>query len=81
MQKKLTISIHEDVYAGLHDVIGRGNISQFIESLIRPHVLDDDLEAAYCQMAQDEVREAEALEWIEGALGEMTDETRRGCGG
>ena len=81
MQKKLTITIHEDVYAGLHDVIGRGNISQFIESLIRPHVLDKDLEAAYCQMAQDEARELEALEWIEGAMGETTDETRRGVVG
>ena len=77
MQKKLTITIHEEVYAGLYDTIGRRNISQFIESLIRPHVLDKDLEAAYCQMAQDEEREAEALEWIEGTLGELSDETRR----
>ena len=77
MRKKLTITIHEEVYAGLHDIIGRRNISQFIESLIRPHVIDKDLEAAYCQMAQDQEREAEALEWIEGTLGEVSDETRR----
>jgi len=77
MQKKLTITIHEEVYAGLHDVIGRRNISQFIESLIRPHVIDKDLEAAYCQMSQDQAREAEALAWIEGTLGEITDESRR----
>src|SRR5262249_15078514 len=76
MQKKLTITVNEKVYAGLHDIIGRRNISQFIESLVRPHVLDKDLEEAYCQMAQDEEREAEALEWIEGTLGEITDETR-----
>lgn len=31
----------------------------------RPHVIGKDLDAAYQQMAQDEVREAEALDWIE----------------
>jgi len=76
MQKKLTITINEEVYAGLHNVIGRRNISQFIESLIRPHVLDKDLESAYELMAQDEAREAEAIAWIEGTMGEITDETR-----
>ncbi len=76
MQKKLTITINEEVYAGLHSIIGRRNISQFIESLVRPHVIDKDIEAAYQRMAQDEGREAEALEWIEGTLGEVIDETR-----
>ena len=61
MQKKLTITLDEKVYRGLHSVIGRGNIGQFIESLIRSHVVDSDLEAAYSQMAQDEGREAVAL--------------------
>ena len=76
MQKKLTITINEEVYAGLHSIIGRRNISQFIESLIRPHVIDKDIEAAYQRMSQDEDREAEALAWIEGTLGEISDETR-----
>ena len=76
MQKKLTITVDEQVYAGLHSVIGRRNISQFIESLIRPHVIDKDLESAYCQMAQDEEREAEAAEWAEGTIGDVANETR-----
>lgn len=76
MQKKLTITINEEVYDGLHKVVGRRKISQFIESLVRPHVLNGDLEAGYELMAQDEAREAEALEWIEGTLGEITDEAR-----
>jgi predicted CopG family antitoxin len=75
MQKKLTITIDKEVYAGLHTVIGRRNISQFIESLVRPHVLNKDLEAAYEEMAKDELREAEAREWIEGTIGEISDET------
>nr|NIO71365.1 addiction module antitoxin [Anaerolineae bacterium] len=38
MQKKLTITIDEQVYEGLHAVIGRGRISRFIEDLVRPYV-------------------------------------------
>ncbi len=47
--------------------VDRKTGSQFIESLVRPHILDKDLEAAYRQMAQEQRREIEALEWIEGA--------------
>ena len=76
MQKKLTITIDEHVYAGLHHVVGRRHISQFIEALVRPHVLDTDLDSAYAEMAADEVREAEALEWSEAMLGDVADEPR-----
>ena len=76
MQKKLTITIDEKVYKGLHEVIGRGRISRFIEELVRPHVLHLDLEAAYREMAQDEEREREALEWAEATIGDVRDEAR-----
>jgi len=76
MQKKLTITIGEEVYEGLHRSIGRGQISRFIEKLVRPHVLDDSLAAAYCEMAKEERREAEALEWSEGLIGDVADEPR-----
>jgi len=76
MQKKLTITLDEKVYAGLHRVVGRRRISRFIEELVRPHVLDHDLEAAYQQMAQDEAREAEALEWAETTVRDVGDEPR-----
>ncbi|MCL4706156.1 addiction module antitoxin [bacterium] len=76
MQKKLTITIDEKVYAGLHKVVGRRSISQFIETLVRPHVLDRGLEAAYKQMSQDEKRETEALNWSEATLGDVSDEPR-----
>ena len=71
MQKKLTITVDEQVYAGLHSVVGRRNISQFINSLVRPHVLKSDLDAGYKEMAADESREAEALEWCEGLIGDV----------
>lgn len=76
MRKKLTITIDEHVYRELHQVIGRRNVSRFIESLVRPHVIGKDLEAAYLQMAQDENREADALEWAEATVGDAGDEAR-----
>lgn len=76
MRKKLTITLDAQVYEGLHRVIGEGGISQFIESLVRPHVLYTDLEAGYRAMALDEEREAEALEWAESLIGDVSDEAR-----
>ncbi|MDQ3634736.1 MAG: addiction module antitoxin [Acidobacteriota bacterium] len=76
MQKKLTITVDEQVYAGLHSIIGRGKISKFIESLVRPHVVKEELEDAYREMSLDEEREAEALEWSESTIGDVADETR-----
>lgn len=75
MQKKLTITIDETVYNGLYKTIGPRRISRFIEELVRPHVLYPDLDAAYAAMAQDEEREAEALEWSEAFVGEVSNET------
>lgn len=71
MQKKLTITLDHTVYAGLHTVIGRRKISQFIEDLVRPYVLDTDREAGYRAMAADEAREQEALVWSEALIGDM----------
>jgi hypothetical protein len=73
MHKKLTITLDEDVYAGLHGTIGPKRISQFIESLLRPHVLDEELDAAYKEMANDEAREEEARQWAEATVGDVAD--------
>jgi hypothetical protein len=77
MQKKLTITVDQRVYDGLHAVVGRRRISQFIESLVRPYVLGKDLEVVYREMAQDEAREAQALEWAEATAGDVADETEK----
>ncbi|PIU55098.1 MAG: addiction module antitoxin [Chloroflexi bacterium CG07_land_8_20_14_0_80_51_10] len=76
MQKKLTITVDEKVYDGLHKRIGQRCISHFIEDLVRPHVIDKELDLAYAQMAKDEQRETEASEWIEGVIGDASDESR-----
>ena len=74
MQKKLTITVDEAVYEGLHRVVGRGHISQFLNDLARPHVVPDDREKAYREMAADEENERQALDWIEGLIGDVADE-------
>jgi predicted CopG family antitoxin len=71
MHKKLTISIDEQVYEGLYAVVGKGSISQFIEDLVRPHVITDELDAAYKLMAEDKTRETEALAWTEALIGDI----------
>ena len=76
MQKKLTITVSGPVYDGLHKVIGRRHISKFIETLVKPHIVGTELDDAYKQMAADEVREAEALGWAEGTVGDVANEAR-----
>ena len=74
MQKKLTVTIDEEVYDGLRTVVGPGRISRFIEDLVRPHVIKKAMYAAYEEMAADQIRESEAMEWAEGMLEEPDDE-------
>jgi hypothetical protein len=74
MQKKLTITIDQDVYFGLHKVIGPRKISKFVEELVRPHVIKHELESAYKDMAKNRAREKEALEWSEATLGDIANE-------
>ncbi len=76
MQKKLTITIDEAIYDGLYRVVGPRRISQFIQTLLRPHVVAEDLEQAYAQMASDEAREAEAEQWAEALAPDAGDEAR-----
>src|SRR4029077_3514380 len=76
MSKKLTITVDEEVYAGLHRVIGRRRISRFLNDLARPHVLLQELEEGYRAMAADEEREQDAAEWVEGLPGDIADDPR-----
>jgi predicted CopG family antitoxin len=76
MHKRMTITIDEEVYDGLVRVIGRRKISQFLEDLARPHVMQEDLASAYQAMAADTEREREALEWSNALIGDVADEAR-----
>lgn len=76
MRKKLTITVEEAVYKGLRKVVGKRNISRFLNDLARPHVVQDSLDEGYRAMAADEEQEREALEWSEGLIGDVADEPR-----
>lgn len=45
MQRKLTVTIDEEVYRGRHIVIGPGKTRRFIEDRVRPHVVPRELYA------------------------------------
>jgi len=74
MQKKLTITVDEEVYKGLYNVVGARKISKFIEDLVRPHVVRPNLELAYREMGKDREREEKALEWAEATFRDIEDE-------
>jgi predicted CopG family antitoxin len=72
----MKITLDEEVYEGLYRTVGKRKMSQFIEDLLRPHVLDGGLDAGYAAMAADSEREAEALSWSNSPASDMTDEAR-----
>jgi len=75
MQKRMTITLDEDVYEGLFRVVGRGKVSQFLQELARPHVLQNAaLDEGYRAMAADTQYEADAGQWIDGLIGDMAHE-------
>ena len=76
MQKRMTITPDETVYDGLIRVVRRGKMSQFLESLARPHVLDVSMDDGYRAMSRDSQREAEASEWINGLIADAAHVAR-----
>jgi predicted CopG family antitoxin len=76
MHKRMTITLDEAVYEGLYRTVGKRRMSQFIEDLLRPHVMEASLDAGYRAMAADQEREAEALAWCNALTGDLADETR-----
>lgn len=76
MHKRMTITLDEVVYEGLYRTVGKRRMSQFIEDLLRPHVVDTALDEGYRAMAADKAREAEAVEWCNSIAGDMADAAR-----
>ena len=76
MHKKMTITLDEAVYDGLWRTIGKRRMSQFIEDLLRPHVLDKSLDEGYKAMAADKAREVDATEWCNALAKDMVNEAR-----
>ena len=76
MHRKMTITLDAAVYEGLWRTVGKRGMSQFIEDLLRPHVLDAALDDGYKAMAADTLRESEALEWSNALSKDMAHEAR-----
>lgn len=76
MHRKMTITLDETVYEGLYRTIGRRKMSQFIEDLLRPHVVDASLDDGYRAMAADQEREAQATQWCNALAKDMADAAR-----
>lgn len=72
----MTITLDEVVYEGLYRTVGKRRMSQFIEDLLRPHVVDTSLDTGYQAMAADQAREAEALEWCNALSADVADAAR-----
>ena len=75
MQKKLTITVDERIYEACTP--SSGGAHQSVHRVPGPaprHRQGPGI--AYQQMAQDEAREAEALDWAEATVGDVADEAR-----
>ena len=73
-KKKVTLMLDEQVYDALRAKVGGRGIGAYLSQLARPYVVENDIEAGYKAMAEDEAYETEAREWIEGTLSENDDE-------
>ena len=72
MKKKLIFRISKNVYERLCGIFGRRRVSHSIEMFLESYGILGKLENAYREMAQQEEREAEALEWAEATLGDVS---------
>ena len=66
--KRRTITFDETVYDGLMRVVSRGNVSQFLESLARPNVLDASMDQGRRATSCDRQHETEAFkvdQWLD----------------
>lgn len=76
MHRRMTITLDEAVYEGLYRRVGRRRMSQYIEDLLRPHVMDTSLDDGYRAMAADSAREADAQQWCNALAKDMADAAR-----
>jgi predicted CopG family antitoxin len=76
MSRKLTITVDDEVYEGLHKIVGHRRISPFLNDLARPHMTRHELAEDYKAMAADEERECETAEWVENLTRDIADEPR-----
>lgn len=76
MSKRVNLYIQDEaLWENFTHLVGRGNISKWIESTIKQLVDKSDLATSYKLMAQDSEREQEAQEWLHGTTGDLPHES------
>jgi len=74
MQRKVTLSIEEEIYRKLRFLIPKRKMSKFVEEAIKEKIerlkLEEPIEEGFKMMGKDKEREKEALEWSEAGMSE-----------
>lgn len=61
---KVTLTLDDDVYAGLKAKAGARGMGKFISRFMRPHVSESALEDGYKALAADAASEVDAQDWL-----------------
>lgn len=74
MQRKITLSIEEEIYRKLRFLIPKRKMSKFVEEALKEKIerlkLEEPIEEGFKMMGKDKEREKEALEWSEAGISE-----------
>lgn len=74
MQRKITLSIEEEIYRKLRFLIPKRKMSKFVEEALKEKIerlkLEEPIEEGFKMMGKDKEREKEALEWSEAGMSE-----------
>jgi ribosomal protein L12E/L44/L45/RPP1/RPP2 len=81
MLRELTLSVDETLYNTLIPMVEEKNIgnllAKFVQAQFSEHTYtQEELEAGYKAMAADEEYDREAMEWCNGLMNGIDDETR-----
>ena len=76
MSKRVNLYIQDEVlWENFTNLVGRGNISKWIENMIKPLVDKSNLANSYKDMAKDKEREEEANDWVNGTFADVGHDT------
>ena len=76
MQRKITLSIEEEIYRKLRFLIPKRKMSKFVEEALKEKIerlkveIEEPIEEGFKMMGKDKEREKEALEWSEAGMSE-----------
>ena len=80
MLRELTLNVDETLYNTLMPMVEKqtiGNLlAEFVQTKLNQRYTQAELEAGYKAMAADEEYEQEAMEWCNGLMNGIVDETR-----